>query len=256
MNIYNCILILILVCVLCVYIWSGPHEAYNRRYYHFFTKEQTKNFFAQDKDNYIQDLTDLDIKAQRSKSKQDYQQKIILSADDFTQDEKKKLERAMQQADRALETIELTGFDGKKASKLPWIVALTRGKVYEDGLPHTRENVIFLSDKIFDSTEKQLARIMMHEKIHVYERLFPNDMQKWLKQNGYTRYKKWKTFKRARSNPDIDDWVYLSPDKKPMLVEYTSTTPNTIHEVRYPDGHDYTTEHPNEVLAYQLETYL
>ena len=42
----------------------------------------------------------------------------------------------------------------------------------------------------------------------------------------------------------------------PLEVEYTSSTPSTIHDVTYPEGHNYTKEHPNEVLAYGLEKYI
>ena len=252
---YTSIVIIVTLLFIC-FIITQFAEHYNQLNYTFLTSTQTRDFFHQDKDKYIQDLTDLDVKAQKSKTREEYKQKIMKSASDFTKNEKERVMKAMKTADNALRTISIPGFNGKKASSLPWIVSLTRGTAYEDGLPHTRMNIIFISDKVLQNDSSQLAKVMMHEKVHVYERLFPEDMNIWLKTNGYKRYKQWKLFKRARSNPDIDNWAYLSPEGKPMIVEYTSSTPSTIHDVTYPEGHNYTKEHPNEVLAYGLEKYI
>ena len=42
---------------------------------------------------------------------------------------------------------------------------------YENGLPHTRSNIIFLSDKMIPETETpDFINTLIHEKIHVYQR--------------------------------------------------------------------------------------
>ena len=221
--------------------------------YNFLTKKDTQTFFKNDSDNYIKDLTNLDIKAHKSVSGYDYQNKIINVADSFTPEEKNMLLIAMQKADNALLKIKYPGFDGKKAANMNWNIALTRGKTYEDGLPHTRKNVIFISDTLFDTSDKQLAIVMLHEKVHVYERMFPKDIEKWINYSGYKKHKKWSSYKNARSNPDINDWSYISPEGKEMIVLYKTNNPNTIHDVIQTDP---AREHPYEALAYKLEKYL
>jgi hypothetical protein len=222
----------------------------------FLDKKETSQFFKLDKDDYIKNLTIFDVKAQKSKSKKDYQNKIIESADSFTPEERIRIEKACKRADDALEKINIPGFDGVKASNLDWNLALTRGRKYEDGLPHTRLDTIFLSELVLGSSDDQMAKTMLHEKVHVYERLFPEDIEVWMKTQGYKPYKKWSDFKIARSNPDINDWSYLDPNGKPMVVLYKTDNPKSIHEVTYSGMQDPSNEHPYETLAYTLEEYL
>jgi len=223
----------------------------------FLEKNDTINFVKSDKDNYIKKLTEYDIKAQKSKNKKEYQTKIIESASSLTPIEKQKLLKACKRADNALRNINLPGFDGNKAANLDWNIALTRGKKYEDGLPHTRLDTIFISDNHpLSYSDEQIAKTMLHEKVHVYERLYPEDIQIWIKHAGFKPYKKWKDYKIARSNPDIDEWSYLDKEGKPLVVLYKTKNPNSIHEVEYSNNGDPTTEHPYEVLAYLLENYL
>ena len=114
----------------------------------FLDKKETRQFFKSDKDDYIKNLTPFDVKAQKSRSKKEYQNKIIESADSFTPEERKKIEYACKRADEALKRINIPGFDGMKASNLDWNLSLTRGRKYEDGLPHTRLDTIFLSELV------------------------------------------------------------------------------------------------------------
>jgi hypothetical protein len=224
--------------------------------YNFMSEIDTIIFFKKDADNYLKNLTELDIKAHKSDTKEEYLNKIINSVSDFTEEEKDKLIKAMKKADNALSKISIPGFNGMKAYNLNWNLALTRGNDYEDGLPHTRMNVIFVSDKILSDSINTLAKIMLHEKVHVYERLYPEDIDIWINSSGYKRFKKWKDITNARSNPDINDWSYISPNGYPMVVLYKNDNPNSIHDAEYPLYNDPSSEHPYEKLAYTLEKYI
>jgi hypothetical protein len=251
-----CILNIVLIVgifLLGLYYFKNTEE-FNR--IRFLDRTSTIHFFETDKDGYIEQLTEYDILAQKSKTKNEYKNKIINSASNFTDDEKRRLTLACQKADNALLKINIPGFDGKKASQLNWNLALTRGRQYEDGLPHTRLDTIFLTDRVLNDSEKQMAKTMLHEKVHVYERMFPEDIDIWLKTNGYKKFKKWSSFENARSNPDINEWSYLRPDGKPMVVLYNKNIPESIHDVDYPKYEDPSSEHPYETLAYMLEQYL
>lgn len=250
--------IIIIIVVLIIFYVINNNNKFTENYerIRFLNKDETSQFFKSDPDNYIKNLTPLDVKAQRSISKDDYQLKIIESADSFTPEEIQKLKMACTKADLALKKIKIPGFDGMKASNLSWNLALTRGKNYEDGLPHTRLDTIFLTDLVLKSSPLQLAKTMLHEKVHVYERLFPEDIEVWLNYKGYKPFKKWDEIKNARSNPDINEWAYLDPNGKPMVVLYKSNNPKNIHEVNYPVGDEPASEHPYETLAYYLEKYL
>ncbi len=251
---YNILLFFVII-IFTILLVKNESEFFGR--IRFLDKKDTVEFVKSDKDDYLKELTEYDIKAQKSKTKKEYQSKIIESASSLTPEEKKKLLKACNRADNVLRKIKLPGFDGEKAANLDWNIALTRGRKYEDGLPHTRLDTIFISDRHpLSYDDDQIAKTMLHEKVHVYERLFPEDIKIWMKHAGYKPYKKWKDFKVARSNPDIDDWSYLDKDGKPLVVLYKTKNPSSIHEVEYSNNGDATTEHPYEVLAYSLEEYL
>lgn len=253
---FNFLFLLIILIIISIFLLFSINEYYSLNInskYNFLSKENTQSFFQNDIDNYIKNLTNLDVKAHKSISRDDYKNKIIHAVDSFTKDEKRMLLNAMEKADNALLKINYPGFDGKKAANMNWNIALTRGRTYEDGLPHTRKNIIFISDNLFNTSDKQLAIVMLHEKVHVYERMFPKDIEKWINHSGYKKYKKWSSYKNARSNPDINDWSYISPNGKEMVVLYKTNNPNTIHDVIQTDP---SKEHPYEALAYSLEKYL
>jgi hypothetical protein len=248
------IIIFLIIFYTVLYFVSKKKEYFGR--FTVLNKEDTINFFKNDIDNYIKNLSEYDIKAQRSKSKSEYKNKIIQSADSFRPEEIQKLKIACRKADEALKKINIPGFDGIKASNLDWNIALTRGRNYEDGLPHTRLNTIFITDNTLKNNPIQLAKTMLHEKVHVYERLFPSDIEVWIKHNGFKPYKKWDSFKIARSNPDINEWSYLDPKGRPMVVLYKNNNPKSIHDVRYLEHEDPASEHPYETLAYTLEKFI
>jgi hypothetical protein len=253
------LLLLLLVIIIQVILYfemnKSDIEAFTR--IRFFDKMNTVKFVKEDKDDYLKSLSPFDIQAQRSKSVKDYENKIIAAADSFTPDEKRRLEKACRKVDEILKKINIPGFDGKKAASLDWNIALTRGNNYEEGAPHTRLNVIFLNDlHPLSYDDKQLKKTLLHEKVHVYERLYPNDIDIWLKDNGFHKYKKWDDYKIARSNPDINEWSYKNKNGVEMVVLYNNKNPTSIHQVKYPKFNDPASEHPYETLAYTLEEYI
>ena len=121
--------------------------------------------------------------------------------------------------------------DCQKIASIPWVFALTKENEYEDGLPHTRTNIIFLSTNV-DQTPLKLVSILIHEKIHIYQRLYPEETMNFLAVHGYYRWKQRFGVPRIRSNPDLDPWIYFNPvSKQPMIAYYTSDTPNNIHQL-------------------------
>lgn len=253
-NILTWICIFVILFMIGCYIKTDHFENFSRT--RFLNKKETQMFFKLDEDKYISKLTPYDINAQQSLTKDEYKFNISISADSFTPIEKNRLIIACKKADLALKKINEPGFDGHKASDLPWNIALTRGKKYENGYPHTRLDTIFLSDRALNTSDFQLAKTMLHEKVHIYERKYPKDIDVWMNSAGYKKDKRWDEYKNARSNPDINDWSYLGPDGKPMVVLYNKDKPKSIADVDYPVYDDPASEHPYEALAYMLEKYL
>jgi hypothetical protein len=218
----------------------------------FMTREETIKYFIEDRDNYVKDLSDLDIISLKSTSKEDYVTKIVSDARDFTQKEKELLIKSCAEADKFLYNYKkIPEIDSKKISSMKWVISKTNGEWYESGYPHTRENIIFITDEVINHHE--LTRIMIHEKIHVFERLYPEEIEEWMKVNGYTKHSYLKDYPMARSNPDVNGIVYKSKEGCLTLAQFKNKNPSGIDDAHYPCGRDWKHEHPYETLAYTID---
>ncbi len=125
------------------------------------------------------------------------------------------------------------------------------GNEYEYGLPHTRNNIIILPINILSSFNR-LTKTLIHEKIHVYQKMYPDDINKYLDKNGYIKYKNRNEFNNLRANPDLDNYIYMNSNKQIMKAEYIDN-PYTINDVIIEPINDYKYEHPLEYMAYNIE---
>jgi hypothetical protein len=143
----------------------------------------------------------------------------------------------------------LTDIDLAALAAIPWVIAKTTTPAYEDGLPHTRADVIFLSSTTLHKKDTDLARTLLHEKVHLYQRKYPQETAQAIADAGYHRTDRRRTeTPLARANPDLDDWVYEDPAGVPMLTVYNSAKPSSIGDVTGSNDH----EHPYETMAYSL----
>lgn len=164
----------------------------------------------------------------------------------------------------------------KNLYDITWKIAILQINV-ENNLPHTHNDVIFLPHTFLKLDDKPRSDILLHEKIHVFQRKHPIQTH-FL----YTKY--WSVVpyglrsyeEPLRSNPDINHivYAYFSPDQNRHIHSvatyfenankikdsYVKTEPSTYitntnkqHSTTY-----YTlireygikqTEHPNEVMA-------
>lgn len=249
-------LIIGLILLYLIYnLYLRRYEYFNKNKPYFMSRDETANFFISDRDNYVKNMTSLDINALKSISKDDYLNKSISDADDFTNEEKRILTRACGEADDFFRSFnKIPNINFKNIADIKWELSKTEGKWYEGGYPHTREDIIFITPDVIHHYE--IVRIMVHEKIHVFERLFPNEMRVWMDAEGYKPYKKFSDYPMRRSNPDLDGIVYLDKNGNETIVQFTTTNPTSIDDkVTYPGNKDWKVEHPNETLAYRVDYY-
>lgn len=225
----------------------------------FLTKTDTANFIMADPDTYTFNLSPLDLHARHAGSYEEYEQASARSARSFTSSEIHILVRAAKKADAIISKMTLSGCPAfaEKLVKVPWVFASTEGTTYEDGLPHTRANIIFLSSVLLarlSMNEHELVKTLIHEKIHLHQRLYPNEVLALLKHRGYIQWKERHGVPRIRANPDLDPWIYIDPEtKKEMAAYYTSDTPSSISDITLTTP---TYEHPYELIAYELTSSL
>ena len=200
----------------------------------FYTRLETEEFLIADEDGYIDSLTPMDLNKRNVQSKDDYIENIKESAKDFTDFEKKVIEESVIEAQEYLEELKSKFIETNLISSLNWNFSITENGQYEMGLPHTRLDVIFLTPEVIRNAN--FVNTLIHEKIHVYQRVYKKKFQKVLKDNGYEIIGRREERKDLRSNPDLDEFMYMKNDKK-----YSGR------------GRD---EHPNEEIAYDLEKKL
>lgn len=215
----------------------------------FYNRAETIQFLGEDRDAYMLELTDLDLRARRSISYENYRQKAMASAVNFTEKEKQMMERAVEKANRFFANLENIYIDKEKMKGIPWKFAMTQGKEYENGLPHTREDTIFLTPSILRMPEDELVRTLIHEKVHVFQRAYRSWFQEKLAEMGYIQWRRRTGYPRIRSNPDVDEFIYIHPTKEIMVMVYRTGQPESIQDAISPNSLH---EHPNEEVAYTI----
>lgn len=134
---------------------------------------------------------------------------------------------------------------------LPWKIGLTEGKTYEYGLPHTRGDVIIIPvSHCGKGKEDELLDTLMHEQLHVYQKMYPEDFQKYLDFQGFVRHSLRKNIQNVAANPDADEWVYSKDgeifvgqysggDRAPFGANYKSVTFKPVNHPRFDCPHEY-----------------
>lgn len=215
----------------------------------FMTKEETALFLKTDPDSYVKNLSPLDLHARKVGNEQMYMRVASEAADDFTREQMIRYTAAAKAADAFFKNTKIDGLNMNEIVNLPWVLAITSGNKYEDGLPHTRANIIFVSNEL-DETQNSLTRTLVHEKMHIYQRLYPEVMTQFLESRGYKRWKQRMGEPRLRANPDVDPWIYIDPiSKEPMAAYYATDKPVSITDVML---EDVAFEHPYEKIAYEI----
>lgn len=227
----------------------------------FLTSNETALFLREDKDKYVQKMSGVDLYARKSKSASDYIDKAMRCATTFTNIEKAKLSRCAHKADKFLRSYTYNNtIDGKDIAKIKWKFAITQKNgsyEYEEGLPHTRSDVIFLSrytinEDIAKSTDDNvLTSTLIHEKVHIFQRYNNRLMSDVIKKtHTVVDVVDEDILKLKRCNPDTDDKNYYNNiNKEVMLFVYNSPTPNGINDI---SSKKYAVEHPYETMAYDI----
>jgi hypothetical protein len=225
------------------------------------TKEEAANFLLADKDKYVQNLTPIDLYARKVTNSQEYLEKISKITLSFSSVEKDKLLKCIYDADMFFKNISVKHIPYYKHIKckdiaaIKWTLALTdteQENKYEEGLPHTREDLIFLSKHVLNYTEENLTNTLIHEKVHIYQRYNTALFDKVIHDMNY-RILDLNTMPNReyiRSNPDINKNIYYDmTTKKELVCFYRSNTPSSISDVII---NSFSLEHPYEKIAYEI----
>lgn len=187
-----------------------------------------------------------DFKVRNINNINEYLIKIENSVTDFTEKEMLLLTDAANKADDIIKNINRNYFDGNKAAKMTWKFGLTRNKDYEDGLPHTVKDTIMLCN-CNDINTNMLIKVLIHEKVHIYQKMYPDDYKLYLKNKKFEIVKRRDASDNIRANPDIDMYVYKKDNKI-----YRATYKNNPNSITDTNENNQYYEHPCETMAIEL----
>lgn len=190
--------------------------------------------------NYFNNMNNNNLELRNIKNKKEYLNNLYKCFYNINIYEKNIINNAINIAHHKLNTIECPGFYPKKLDKIPWKIGFSNLYNYEFGLPHTHKDIILLNrNNIYDS---ELIIILMHERIHVYQRLFPKDIKEYLYHHNFINIGKKTDIDRV--NPDTDEYKY---SRNNIIYECTINN-NTIKCTKNNSKY----EHPFEYMAYTL----
>jgi len=237
----------ILFLVLILFLQQKPDDSI-----YFLDEEQLFDLLKNDNDNYYKTFNKNDYKTRNINNINEYINLIKESTTDFTDLEKDKLIRCAKKVNIYFDNIKYEWFNGKKANAILWKFGCIKGKLYENGLPHTRIDTIILSKEHLELDDNKLIKLLIHEKIHVYQKMYPNDVQLYIKLNEFIPIKKKEMNDNIRANPDLDNWIYKDTESNIYKAEYKKD-PKTIRDVIYNPSDSQLYEHPYETMAITIE---
>ena len=159
--------------------------------------------------------------------------------------------------------------DLKLLTSIEWKFIFLNSKYFiENNFPHTHTDMIFLPSTFFDYSQKQRVNTLIHEKIHVYQRLFPIPYHKLLFKIFDLRIHSYlpnhEKFSMVRQNPDNNLLIYKDCNEYTLpILSQQPTSLNYVSFTRF-NSNEKTTkfsklpfnEHPNETLAYYLTSLI
>ena len=219
----------------------------------FLDKNDLYNILINDNDNYYKSFYSKDFYVRKIKNIEEYLDYIKKSISSINSIEKNKITKCINNANKKLKYINKSWFNGEKCIKLPWKIGMVTGKLYENGLPHTRDDIIIISKEDINLyTEKKLTKTLIHEKIHIYQKMYPNDINIYLNINNLKKYKKKTENDNIRANPDLDSWIYIDNNNNVYKAVYNKN-PQSVEDIEYFPYNSQSSEHPFEKMAIEIE---
>jgi len=216
--------------------------------------EEMQRVITMDADHYYEKFHAVDFKVRKVNNKAAYLDKISGSGCAAEEETIQKVKNCIETVHAHLsnkrdETIH--GININTFLKIPWRIGFICDRKYENGLPHTRGDVIILNNQdVRRKTVTEVCKLLIHEKSHVYQKT--ENMSDYLK-TKYTEVKQ-KDYKDKTipANPDTNDKVYKCNETNVVLEGKYRKDPTHFRDVLFTQN-DHALEHPYESIAYNME---
>jgi hypothetical protein len=200
------------------------------------------NYLKKPSINYISDpffdrMSIYDLIAYNVKSKEEFKNKYIESITQFNNNELDKLNKNKDVANKMIR--QYIKENNNNFSRLLLKLSDINIEILKQPFikyPHTLGKTIFTPFVIEPKT-------IIHEKIHILQRLYPDDIDNIYKIDGYIKSDL--KYKLQRNNPDNNNYIYTI-NNNPIVCLYNSENPKDINDIT-----KLIDDHPNEIYAYK-----
>ena len=254
--------IFLLLCITCSsFIYaiqrSKPEGFSSKEHVRFMTPDELRDLIETDEDKYISSMGKNDLAIRNAQTEKEYKKAVKNSFCEIDENLKKILTRSCLKVDKTLSLQgepNMLGVNLEKMSKLDWNIGCTCDEKYENGFPHTRNNVIILPLKtiVKRDIENTLCRLLLHEKVHIYQKVYKKEVEDELVSNQH--FKVVGTRENDPANPDVNGTKYSHSDMGSFYATYQKN-PKSFSDIKYAkDSSSF--EHPFEWVAYEIEKLL
>ena len=212
----------------------------------FLSSEKLVGYLMDESDGYYHSFSPSDLSVREVANVSQYKEIIKQSPINFRNSEKLRIRKILRK--------------NNLTRTVPWKIGLIGDDNYEGGLPHTRQDVIILPRRVLCVySDEELLRLLLHERVHVFQRTYPFITYQYIRIMGYKReYMIRDVEYDIRANPDIDRHVY-SKHGKLVMCTYNKK-PRTILDVTYNATgtlkNSQKNEHPYEAMAIDMSELL
>lgn len=216
--------------------------------------------------DFFNNMNSYDLQVRKSNNNNEYLKKYQLGYRTFTKQQKKILDNIVNIIEN-----KINKYDNFKNIK--WIFVKIDTNL-ENSYPHTIENVIVLSDNFFNYSFKSQINTIIHEKIHIYQRIYPEYIHILYNKWGFKKINF--TINNNRNNPDIKNYYSYNNNiliqlyiNDPLELYHSNTyfidlennnkiiiDKNIIKQYNLPDIFINKLEHPSEIMAEIISLYL
>jgi hypothetical protein len=219
----------------------------------FYKKDETYNILKNNKTFYDKFMK-IDLDVRNVNNINEYIKNIKDDVCDFSLYDKIRLFKCCKIANDNIYKKKYDWFDGKKAYNIKWKFGCVK-KYYEKGFPHTvNGKVIILSKLILNTyTDAELIRTLIHEKTHLYQKKYKDDIKIYLNKNKIVYYKNREDSDNIRVNPDTDNLIYKDKDDNFYYGAKFNNNPSNLNDVYYYNNNS-RYEHPYEQMAYEISS--
>ena len=249
-------LIFLIIILLFYYInkyFSTNEHITNKNNIIFLKKDELYEILKKDEDNYYSKFYKNDFTSRKIKNINEYLEIIKSSVDNINDYEKNKITLSIKKADDFFKNIDYKWFNGNKAIDIKWIIGLVKDKTYEAGLPHTRHDIIIISKKdVNNFSDEKLIKTFIHEKIHLYQKKYKNDVELYLNEFNFKKIKLRDENDNTRANPDLDNFIYADNNNNQLKAVFNNN-PSSIEDIKYIPYNNQSSEHPFEKMAIFIE---